>query len=71
MLAISAARRDEMDEEDLLPLRQPKPKRDLALLGITELQAYIAELDAEIARAKAEIALKQKHRGGAESVFKR
>jgi len=60
-----------MDEEDLLPLRQPKPKRDLAPLGIKELEAYVAELEAEILRAKGEIALKQKHRGGAESVFKR
>ncbi len=60
-----------MDEEDLVPLRQPKPKRDLAPLGIAELEAYVGELEAEIQRAKGEIALKQKHRGGAESVFKR
>jgi uncharacterized small protein (DUF1192 family) len=60
-----------MDEEDLLPLRQPKPKRDLAPLGVAELESYVAELKAEIARAEGEIALKRKHRGGAESVFKR
>ena len=60
-----------MDEEDLLPQRQtPKPK-ELTLLGIAELEAYIAGLDAEIARARAEIAAKQKQRSGAEALFKR
>jgi uncharacterized small protein (DUF1192 family) len=60
-----------MDEEDLLPQRQrPKPK-DLTLLGIAELEEYIAGLEAEIARARAEIAAKQKQRTGAEALFKR
>lgn len=60
-----------MDEDDLVPLRKPKQKRDLAPLGIAELEAYIAELDAEIARARDEIAMKRKQRGGAEALFKR
>jgi len=60
-----------MEEEDLLPQRQkPKPK-DLTLLGIAELEEYIAGLEAEIARARAEIAAKQKQRTGAEALFKR
>jgi len=60
-----------MDEEDLLPQRQkPKPK-DLTLLGVAELEEYIAGLEAEIARARAEIAAKQKQRSGAEALFKR
>ena len=60
-----------MDEEDLLPQRQrPKPK-DLTLLGIAELEEYIAGLEAEIARARSEIAAKQKQRTGAEALFKR
>jgi len=60
-----------MDEEDLLPQRQkPKPK-DLTLLGIAELQEYIAGLEAEIARARAEIGAKQTQRTGAEALFKR
>lgn len=60
-----------MDEEDLLPQRQtPKPK-DLTLLGIAELEEYIAGLEAEIARACAEITTKRGHRGGAEALFKR
>jgi uncharacterized small protein (DUF1192 family) len=59
------------EEEDLNPQRQkPKPK-DLTLLGIAELEDYIATLDAEIARARGEIAAKQKQRTGAEALFKR
>jgi len=60
-----------MEEEDLLPQRQkPKPK-DLTLLGVVELEEYIAGLEAEIARARSEIAAKQKQRTGAEALFKR
>jgi uncharacterized small protein (DUF1192 family) len=60
-----------MDEEELLPGRKPAPLKDLTLLGIAELETYIAGLKSEIARAEAEIAEKRKHRGGAEALFKR
>ena len=60
-----------MDEEDLLPGRKPPRPKDLTLLGIAELEAYIAGLQSEIARAEAEIAEKRQHRGGAEALFKR
>ena len=60
-----------MEEEDLLPQRQPKKPKDLTLLGIEELEEYIAGLESEIARARAEIASKQKQRTGAEALFKR
>jgi uncharacterized small protein (DUF1192 family) len=60
-----------MEEEDLLPQRQPPKLKDLTLMGIAELQEYIAGLESEIARARAEIAAKQKQRSGAESLFKR
>ena len=60
-----------MDEEDLAPQRQPLKPKDLTLLGVAELEEYIARLDAEIARARAEIAVKQKQRSGAEALFKR
>lgn len=60
-----------MEEEDLLPQRQPPKPKDLSLMGIAELEEYIAGLEAEIARARAEIAAKQKQRSGAESLFKR
>ena len=60
-----------LDEEDLTPQRQPPKLKDLTLLGIAELEEYIAGLDSEIARARAEIASKQKQRSGAEALFKR
>ncbi len=60
-----------MDEEDLLPQRRKPPPRDLTLMGIAELEDYIAWLEEEIARARAEIAAKRSHRGGAEALFKR
>ena len=60
-----------MDDEDLMPSRKPAPLKDLSLLGIAELEDYIAGLESEIARARAEIAEKKKHRGGAEALFRR
>ncbi len=60
-----------IDEEDLVPRNQPKKPKDLTLLGIAELEAYIAALEAEISRARAEIAAKQRQRSGAEALFKR
>ena len=60
-----------LDEEDLVPRNQPKPLKDLTLMGIAELEDYIAGLEAEIARARAEIAAKQQQRSGAEALFKR
>jgi uncharacterized small protein (DUF1192 family) len=60
-----------IDDEDLVPRNQPKKPRDLTLLGISELEEYIAALEAEIARARAEIAAKQRQRSGAEALFKR
>ena len=60
-----------MDEEDLLPQRQPPKLKDLTLLGVAELEEYIAGLKSEIARARAEVAVKQRQRSGAEALFKR
>ena len=60
-----------MDDEDVLPSKKPAPPKDLTLLGIAELENYIAGLQSEIARAQDEIAEKRKHRGGAEALFKR
>ena len=60
-----------VDEEDLVPRNQPRKLKDLTLMGIAELEEYIAALDAEIARARGEIAAKQKQRSGAEALFKR
>jgi uncharacterized small protein (DUF1192 family) len=60
-----------MDEEDLEPRRKSVQPRDLAVMGITDLEAYIADLEAEISRARAEIAAKLSQRRGAEALFKR
>jgi len=60
-----------IEEEDLVARNQPKKLKDLTLMGIAELEEYIAGLEAEAARARAEIAAKQKQRSGAEALFKR
>jgi uncharacterized small protein (DUF1192 family) len=60
-----------IEEEDLVARNQPKKLKDLTLMGIAELEAYIATLEAEADRARAEIAAKQKQRSGAEALFKR
>jgi uncharacterized small protein (DUF1192 family) len=60
-----------IEEEDLIPRNQPKKLKDLTLMGIAELEEYIAALEAEAARARAEIGAKQKQRSGADALFKR
>ena len=60
-----------MDETELEPRCKPAQPKDLAVMGIAELEAYIAELEAEIARTRAEIAAKLGQRRGAEALFKR
>ena len=52
------------EDEDLLPQRQPPKPKDLTLLGVAELEEYIARLEAEIAA-------KLKQRSGAEALFRR
>ena len=60
-----------VEDEDLVPRNQPRKPKDLTLLGIAELEEYIAALEAEIGRARGEIAAKQNQRSGAEALFKR
>ena len=60
-----------MEELDLEPRRKAPQPKDLTLLGILELEAYIAELEAEIARARVEITAKLGQRRGAEALFRR
>jgi uncharacterized small protein (DUF1192 family) len=59
-----------MDLEDLEPRKKAVPQKNLDVLSIEELEAYIAELQAEIERTRAKIAAKQAHRTGAASLFK-
>lgn len=59
-----------MDIEDLEP-RKAKPKpRDLDLMGVEELEEYLAELKEEAARVEAKIAAKKSYKAGAEGLFK-
>jgi uncharacterized small protein (DUF1192 family) len=60
-----------MDELELKPRRKPAQPKDLTLMGIAELEAYIAELETEIARVRVEITAKRGQRRGAEALFKR
>jgi uncharacterized small protein (DUF1192 family) len=60
-----------MDESDLEPRRKAPQPKDLTLLGVAELEAYIAELEAEIARVQVEITAKLGQRRGAEALFRR
>ena len=58
-------------ENDDLPLRPPKPKRDLDPMSIDELEEYIGEMETETARVRAEIARKRAHRAGADTLFRK
>jgi len=59
-----------MEWDDLEPKKKKPAPKDLHVMGVEELQDYIAELEAEIARAREAIAEKQKHRSGVEGLFK-
>ena len=57
--------------DDDLPRNTQAPKRNLDIMGVAELEAYIAELEQEIARVRGTIAGKRSVRGGADALFKR
>ena len=60
-----------MDLEDLEPRKQqPKPK-DLEVMGVDELEAYLGELEAEANRVREKIAAKKAYLSGADALFKR
>lgn len=59
-----------MDLEDLEPRVKEPQRKNLEIMSIEALEAYIGELEAEIARTGESIALKDKARTGADSVFK-
>ncbi len=59
-----------MDLEDLEPRAKEPQKKNLEIMSIEALKAYIGELEAEIVRTREAIALKEKARTGADSVFK-
>ena len=60
------------DEEFSRPAPSPGlGGRDLGPMSIDELNAYIEAPEQEIARVRDNIAAKQRHRSGAESIFRR
>jgi uncharacterized small protein (DUF1192 family) len=60
-----------MEESDLEPRHKPAKPKDLSLMGIEELEDYIAELETEITRVRLEITTKLGQRRGAEALFRR
>ena len=60
-----------IDIDDLEPRQPAKKPKDLSGLAIEELKGYIELLQAEIVRAQAMIDAKEKHRSGAQGLFKR
>lgn len=60
-----------MSIDDLEPLKQAKPKKDLEVMSIEALHEHIAELQVEIERTREAITQKQAARLGAEAFFKK
>ncbi|KAA0581316.1 DUF1192 domain-containing protein [Azospirillum sp. B21] len=57
--------------EDLEPRKAKPTPKDLTVMGVAELEAYIATLQAEVERARAAIAAKQAQKSAAEAFFKK
>ena len=60
-----------MDLDELEPRKKKIEPRNLEVMGVKELEAYIAELETEIARVRGAIAGKSSHKNAAEKFFKR
>ncbi len=60
-----------MDPMDLEPRKAIAKPKDLDLMGVEELQDYLAELEAEAERVRAKIAGKTDYKAAADSLFKR
>jgi uncharacterized small protein (DUF1192 family) len=59
-----------MDLEELEPRKQKPQPRNLDVLSIEELNAYIEEMRAEIRRVEEKIAAKKAHMSAAAGLFK-
>ncbi|MBY6265929.1 DUF1192 family protein [Azospirillum sp. 412522] len=57
--------------EDLEPRKAKPAPKDLTVMGVAELEAYIATLEAEVGRARAAIAAKQAQKSAAEAFFRK
>jgi uncharacterized small protein (DUF1192 family) len=60
-----------IDLEELEPRRRAPQPKNLELMGVEELEHYIATLETEIQRVRREIEVKRSRRTGAEALFKR
>ncbi|MBC27828.1 MAG: DUF1192 domain-containing protein [Rhodospirillaceae bacterium] len=58
-----------MDTDDIEPLAKPQELKDLEVMSIEDLNAYINKLKTEIERAEAQIASKKSHRTTADTFF--
>ncbi len=58
-----------MDIEDLEPRNKPARPKDLEVLGVAELEDYLAKLEAEVIRVKAKIESKTTSLAGAHDFF--
>ena len=59
-----------MDEDDLQPRKAIEKPKDLDLMGVEELEAYLAELEAEMALVRSKIGEKKSYREGVSTLFK-
>lgn len=59
-----------MDIEELEPQKKKPEPRNLEVMGVEDLEAYLAELDSEMARVRAELESKKSYLAGAEAFFK-
>jgi uncharacterized small protein (DUF1192 family) len=59
-----------MELEDLEPRKKAPKLKDLEVMGVEELEEYLAELETEAARVKEKIAAKKAYLSGAEGLFK-
>ena len=59
-----------MDEDDLQPRKALQKPKDLDLMGVEELEAYLADLEAEALLVKQKIGEKKSYRDGVSSLFK-
>ncbi|MBP2298670.1 DUF1192 domain-containing protein [Azospirillum picis] len=57
--------------DDLEPRKAKPAPKDLTVMGVAELQGYIASLEAEIERARAAIAAKEAQKSAAEAFFRK
>ncbi len=59
-----------MDIEDLEPRKAIEKPKDLDIMGVEELEAYLAELETEAARVRDKIAAKKAYLTGMTGLFK-